>query len=317
MALAYIIDGGLNDPPGIGTDLHDSYPAIRTLYTQAAEWTGVPVERLLSREPDGDSAYQQIGAIRRAAIVLGICDVLAEKGVRPDVVAGMSLGAMIGSAVTGAVRRQDLFGLLAWLRVAPPPPDGAQGVGQLRVPAGVDPREFVGGFPDGVRIAAEIGLTGDGTAQVLLLSGYRSALEELAERAPAGAVVQIAPNATRAFHSPLQGYVRDFAEPVVAAMPVMAPEVPLCGGLAPGQYQTGEDVRSMFRRNHTDPISLPRMLGCLDEHGTELSLLIGPAMVDRYLAAVTHAVVHVECPGHFAAAFTAVQEFGLVGDRRG
>ena len=39
----------------------------------------MPVERLLSWEPDSRAEHRQVGAIRRAAVVFGVCDVLAEQ----------------------------------------------------------------------------------------------------------------------------------------------------------------------------------------------------------------------------------------------
>ena len=64
----------------------------------------------------------------------------------------------------------------------------------------------------------------------MLLSGYRDALRQLADKLPDRAAIQISPTATRAFHSPLQGYVSDFLEPWVESTPFQTPEVPFCGG---------------------------------------------------------------------------------------
>src|SRR3954447_18317859 len=105
MALAFVVDGGLSDPPGTGVDLCEGHPVVRASYAQAAGWTGLPMQRLLTWEPDADAEYRQGGAIRRAALVFGVCDLLAEHGVRPDVTGGMSLGGLIAAAVAGAVGR--------------------------------------------------------------------------------------------------------------------------------------------------------------------------------------------------------------------
>jgi [acyl-carrier-protein] S-malonyltransferase len=311
MALAYVIDGGLSDPPGTGTDLCDGYPAVRAAYARAAEWTDVPVRRLLSWEPDADAEYRQVGAIRRAALVFGVCDVLAERGIRPDVVGGMSLGGLIAAAVAGAVGRRELFEMFAHMRNVPTRSGPPQGIAQLRVPASIE----LEGFPDGVYLAAEIGLSPDGATRVMLLSGYRDTLQKLADKIADPAVIHIAPNATRAFHSPLQSHVSEFLEPLVGSMEFRAPEVALCGGTEPGTYGTAAEVREMFRRNHTAPISLPLLVESLGKFGTDLTFLIGPAMVDRYLGAVKHTVVHVQSNDHIPAALMSVYESGRASAR--
>jgi [acyl-carrier-protein] S-malonyltransferase len=311
MALAYIIDGGLNDPPGNGTELYDAYPVVRDLYAEVADCTGVPVPRLLSRELDRSGEHRQVGAIRHAAVVLGVCDVLAERGVRPEVVAGLSLGGMVGAAITGAVSRRELFGLLARLRDVPPAPGPPQGVASLFVPTGLTPQDFAGGFPPGVFVAAHMGLIAGGTVELVLISGHREALHKLAEKLPDKAAMRIPPDITTAYHSPLQHYISEWLEPSIESMDFRDPDIPLCGGLPPGRYSTAAQVREMFSRNHTDTVSLPLLYRQLDNFGVELSFLIGPAMVDLFVACAAHSVIHIENPDHIPEALSSFHEFGM------
>lgn len=311
MALAFIIDGGLNDAPGTGTELYEAWPAVRDAYAEAARCAGLHVERMLAWELDRSGEHRQVGALRQAALALGVCDVLAGHGIGPDVVAGLSLGGMVGAALAGAITRRELFELLAHLRGVPDPPGPPQGVASYFVPKGREPDEFAGGFPDGVYVAADMGLVGDRSVRMLLLSGYRAALHRLAEQLGDPTVLRIPPNITTAYHSPLQHYITDFLEPVVARTAFRKPHTPLCGGLSPFQYDTGEQVRSMFLRNHTETVSLPRLLDCLDRHDTELSFVIGPSMGDLFVAAAEHTVIRIENPEHLAEALDAFHESGL------
>ncbi|MFL6112834.1 MAG: hypothetical protein ACJ786_15995 [Catenulispora sp.] len=311
MAVAFVIDGGLNDPPGTGTELHAALPEVRAAYEQAADWTGVPVRRMLSWELDRSAEYQQVGAIRQAALVFGVCDALAGLGVRPGVAAGMSRGAMVGAVLAGAVARRDLYGLLTRLREVPEPAGPAQGVAQLFVPPGVDPAEFVGGFPEDVYIAGDIGPVAGGAAYLVLLSGYQDALRKLAGQMADKTALRIPPDVTTAFHSPLRQHVRDFQEPYLAAMTFRDPGIPLCGGLDSGTYTSAEQVRGLFRRNHTEAINLPVLLGALRAADTEVVLLIGPGLVQIWRGVAGCPVVHVEGPGDLAEALDVVREVGV------
>ncbi|XVQ90083.1 hypothetical protein ACQP2K_22525 [Microbispora siamensis] len=319
MALAYIVDGGLNDQPGTGTDLYERFPAVRRLYEQVHEWTGLEVGRLLAWELPAQQEFRQVGAIRQAAVVLGLCDVLAEHGVRPDVVGGLSLGGRISACIAGSVSRRDLFELLAQLRHAPPPPGPAQGVAALVMPAEADLADYLGADDlangdtkngGGLYVAAELGVVGGGRDRMLLLAGYRVALDELAARLPKG-TVRIPKDVVAAYHSPLSQYLVDFLDPALAATPFRDPVIPLCSCMTPGPLTTAKQVREEFRRNPVARVSLPQVFAGLERHETELALLLGPAQVDLFLESPNVQVVHVESPEHVAEALTAVHEFGV------
>lgn len=316
MALAYIVDGGLNDPPGHGTELYEAFPAVRELYARAAEWTGVPVKRLLSWELDRVAEYRQVGVIRQTAVALGVCDVLAEQGVRPGVVAGMSRGSVIGAAIARAVDRRELIDLLNRLRDVPSPAGPAQGIAQLFVPPGVKPEEFAGEFPEGVYLAGDIGPVANGTAYLVLVSGYQDALRQLADQLQDKTAIRIPRDVASAFHSPLRNHVREFQKPYLAAMDIRDPEVPLCGGLEQGIYTTAEQVREMFGRNHTDAVSLPRLVNGLERNGTELAVLLGPGLVELYRSAMECPIVHIEKPSHVTKAVDAVRQLGMLPSAR-
>lgn len=328
MALAYIVDGGLNDQPGTGADLYERFPAVRRLYEQVHEWTGLEVGRLLAWELPAQQEFRQVGAIRQAAVVLGLCDVLAEHGILPDVVGGLSLGGRISACIAGSLSRRGLFELLARLRHAPPPPGPAQGVAALVVPAEADLGDYLGAgtadtdhlglgtadtgarIAEGLYVAADLGVIGGGRDRMLLLAGYRAALDELAARLPKG-TVRIPKEVVAAYHSPLSQYLVDFLDPVLAATPFRDPVIPLCSCMSPGPLTTAEQVREEFRRNPVARVSLPRVFDGLERHDAELALLLGPAQVDLFLESPDVRVVHVESPEHVAEALTAVHEFGV------
>lgn len=310
MTLAFIIDGGLNDPPGTGTGLYEAFPEVRAAYEQAGEWTGVPSARLLSWELARSSEYREVGGFRQAALVFGLCDLLAARGVRPGLVAGMSCGALLGAAIAGAVERRELFGLLEVLRDAPPASGGAQGLAQLFVPAGMQPEQFVGGFPDGVYVAGDIGPVGGGVARLFLLSGYQDSLWQLAGKLRDKTALRIPPDVTTAFHSPLRAHVAEHQEPYLAEMSFRDPEVVFCGGLAPGEYGTAQQVRDLFRRNHTEPISLPVLVDALERNGTEVAVLLGPGLAQVWSGAVRFPVVQLNGPDDVGAVLDAVKGEG-------
>ncbi|AQA10009.1 hypothetical protein BV401_05360 [Streptomyces malaysiensis subsp. malaysiensis] len=312
MTLAYVLDGGMNDQPGAGAELYELFPSVQHTYQRIAEWTGIDVHRIFREERQpGQEHRQGVGAIRQAAAVLGIADVLAEEyGITPAAVCGLSFGALVGASLAGAVERQDLFTLLMRLREVPPPAadTGPQAVAMLRIPYDTAPGDLLDDVPD-VYLSADLGRVGTGQERMVLLGGYRSALQRFGEGLPAGAL-HVSEDHGAAFHSPLQRHISDFLEPTLDAMTFHDPRVPVHSCMERKALTTADEIRDLFHRNPTAPVSVPHMIGGLEDSGTELGLVLGPAAFGTFQNA-SFPVVHVESPDHVFEAMTAVYDFGI------
>ncbi|MFC0597436.1 acyltransferase domain-containing protein [Streptomyces palmae] len=314
MTLAYVLDGGMNDQPGAGSELYELFPVVRRCYEEIEEWTGLDAQRIFTEEREAGQEHRQgIGAIRQAAAVFGIADVLAEEyGITPGAVCGLSFGALVGASLAGAVERRDLFTLLMRMREMPATaasdPRGAHGVAAVRIPYDLDLEERLE-RQDGVYLSADLGRVGAGTERMVLLAGYRSALADFGTLLPPGAL-QVSQEHGIAFHSPLQRGVRDHLEPTLQEMAFQDPRVPVHSCMEVKTLTTGEEIRDLYRRNPTDPVSVPHMLRGLEGAGTELGLVLGPCSFGTFLGS-SFPVVHVESPDHVFEAMTAIYELGI------
>ncbi|MEU8825663.1 ACP S-malonyltransferase [Streptomyces sp. NPDC048636] len=311
MSLGYLFGGGVGSEPH-GIELYETSPLMRRLYEQVSGWTGLTAEQILREElPPEQERRQSVGSIREAALAMAVHDLLAEAGLRPDVIGGLSLGAMTASSLAGALDRQELFAMLAHAGSAPDPgPEHiAQGMALAFVPGqaadAAPPWEGVAG----VHLAGDFGPTVDGSRRIHMLAGHHSALEELVAAAPPGAIVPL-PGRTIAVHSPLRGPYREFMTPYIASMSFSAPGVPLLSCLEREVMKTAEDVRSMFQRNSTEPISLVHLYEGMRDCGVRLGLVMGPSIPEGLLD-FPFPVVHVTRPEHIELAVSTVYELGL------
>jgi [acyl-carrier-protein] S-malonyltransferase len=312
MTLAYVLDGALFDVAGLGVGLYERFASVRRVYAEAAEWSGLEVDRLLRWELTGLPEHRQAGAIRQAAVVLGVCDLLAERGVRPDIVAGISMGGMIGACVAGAMDRRDLFTLLKHLRDAPEPTGPRQGMAALTVPAGTEVEEYLGGLPDGVHVAVDCGLTADGERHAIALSGHVAALVDLAGKLPAGAL-NVLPKMLLGAHSPLCRELKEYQDPFIEAIAFRDPVIPLCSCHEPKLLTTADEVRGMFLRNWVDKVSYPHIYANLMDQGADLAIMVGPGAADRFRGVLECPVVQIEEPDDLSLALTTLYELGLGG----
>jgi [acyl-carrier-protein] S-malonyltransferase len=305
--IAYLIDGGLSDVAGAGLDLYEKYPQIKDLYAQAAEWTGVTVDRMLRWELPRHPEYLEVGLIRQASIILGVTDLLADRGVRPDVIAGMSLGSLVGACIAGAVDRRDLFTFLRRKTQVPPPTGPEQACAGVLVPVGLDDEEYLGKLVEGTYVAGELGVRRNGTVRGFMVAGYREALQRVMDTLPEGAM-HLIPDVSIAVHTPLCADQNDFLEPVVSRMTFRDPVVPLCSCKERGMLTTGKEVGDWYLGNQVDKVSTPDMFHNVARKEPDIAFLLGPARLDVYLDSLPCPVIQIEDDEQLADAMSAIYE---------
>ncbi|MFE7767025.1 ACP S-malonyltransferase [Streptomyces sp. NPDC057438] len=312
MALGFLFGGGVGTEVH-GLEMYRAHPVMRELYEQVSEWTGLTVGQILEEElPEPQEERQSAGTIRETALALGIHDALAEQGLSPAVLGGLSLGAMTASCLAGSIGRRELFEMLAHARHTPelPADEPEQGLALAFAPAEGDlVAAYRGEGRAGVHLSGDFGPTADGAMRILMLSGERKALDALAGDLPPGTVAPL-PDRPIAVHSPLRGHFREFMAPYLDAMPFKAPELPLVSCLERKTLTTAEDVRDLFDRNPTDPISLVDVCDEMKDQGVRLGLIMGGSIPDGILR-FPFPVVHVDKPEHIQQVLTSVYEFGI------
>ncbi|WBB80348.1 hypothetical protein O7606_02915 [Micromonospora sp. WMMD882] len=311
MTLGYLFGGGVGNEPR-GVDLYRKYPLAQEFYAQVAQWTGLTVGQILDEDlPRAPEERQSVGTVREAAHAIAVHDVLARHGLRPTVLGGLSLGGMSAASLAGAVSRRALFEMLAHARGAPQRPADApeQGLALSFAPTGGDLGPYRGDGRPGVYLAGQFGPTADGATRILMLSGEKAALDELAADLPQGSTVEM-PGRSMAIHSPLRMPFREFMAPYLDAMPFTDPELTLVSCLDRRILVTAADVRDAFHRNPTDPINLVHLYDAMRDEGVRLGLVMGGSIPDGILR-FPFPVVHVDHPEHVELAVTTAFELGI------
>ncbi|MFI5908332.1 hypothetical protein [Dactylosporangium sp. NPDC051541] len=306
MTVAFILgQKNLNyDPAGL-IALHEQCPAVRDSYTGVGRWSGNDPE-LLVRGSEDPVVRSRTISLGLAAAMLGIADVLRERGVRPAVVGGISLGAMVAAALAGAVPRRQLIELLARTAEDDVPLDPARPEGCVAavLPLGQTYEEFYGTRP-GIWFGGDFGLHTSGAFRMLLLSGYRDALEELAAGYPPEYFVFSDEDV--AVHCALRHRARDEVARRTAAMDFTDPAVPMCSSLEPRELHSAALVRAEFSRNVVEPVHTDHLSDRMRRLGVRLGVVLGPTL-PRDGFEFPFPVVYVDAPEHLDQAVAAVGE---------
>jgi [acyl-carrier-protein] S-malonyltransferase len=282
MRIAYFMLKSAQDQYVGNTELHEKYATVQKLHEDISRWTGLTVGELLHdvSEPE-EGTRHSIQEMRSLAAHLALHDVLAEEGIMPEVVMGLSLGILSAACMAGSLAREDAFRLLWEKREVNnlPSAGSAQGVAMCRVAGGKTPEYYYENGRDGVYLAVDFGLLPDGSAQYLMLGGYKKALEELVAAEPDVMMLR----APRAAHTPLRQKESDFIRSYLMNCEFSDPRLPLITCQDQRTLTQAVQVRDAIWENQIMPASIPDGLAQLARHEVGFCLALGRPQVHKFM----------------------------------
>ena len=245
MKIGFLYAGQGSQHPGMGADLYAEYPAFRAAFDAAA--LDFNLRRVCFEDDTGQIHQTRYTQPCMVAFAAGLTAVLSEKGVQPDVAAGLSLGEYSALHAAGAFDAKTAVELAAYRGAAMA--EAAVGIESAMVAVLGMERDTLQGAcakatAKGVAVIANYNCPGQ-----LVVGGERAAVEEAVRLAKERGARRCVPlNVSGPFHTPL-----------------MAP--------------AGEKLRTRFAGMSFGELRIPVVFNCLgDVMGAEDSI---PALLVR------------------------------------
>jgi len=276
---AFLFPGQGSQAVGMGRSCAQEFPEARAVFAEADQALGFALSRLCWEGPE---AELQLTANTQPAILtasVALHRVLERSGLRPDAVAGHSLGEYSALVAAGALELADAVVVVRrrgeLMQAAVP-----AGVGAMAAFLAVDEalvREIAAAAA-GDEVCAVANLNAPGQT---VIAGHRAAVERAVEEAKRrGARKVMLLPVSAPFHSPLMAPARRAMEPLLAALPLRDPVVPVVCNVDALALERAADIRDALLRQIDQPV---RWVESIERMSRELGIgafvEVGPGRV--------------------------------------
>lgn len=257
----------------MGKDIYDNVPEAKAMFEQANEILGFRITDLMFEGTPEDLKQTKV---TQPAVFLHSVILAKALGVKPDAVAGHSLGEFSALVVAGALSFEDGLRLvskraMAMQRCCEQQPGGMAAV------LGLDDKtvEEVCASIDGVVVGANYNCPGQ-----LVISGADEAVDAACVKLKeAGARRALRLPVGGAFHSPLMEPARQELEAAIAEAKFMTPVCPVYQNVDAQPYTDAETIKKNLIAQLTAPVRWTQIVEKMIEDGVTEFTEVGPGTV--------------------------------------
>ena len=273
MKHAYVFPGQGSQAVGMGKDIYDNVPEAKELFETANEILGFRITDIMFA---GTPEELKETKVTQPAVFLHSVILAKALGVKPDAVAGHSLGEFSALVVAGALSFEDGLKLVSKRAMAMQKCCEQQPGGMAAV-LGLDDKsiEEVCATVDGCVVAANYNCPGQ-----LVISGTTDAVNEACSKLKeAGARRALLRPVGGAFHSPLMEPARKELAEAIEAAHFTAPLCPIYQNVDAKPHTSPEDIKKNLIAQLTAPVRWTQIVEQMVSDGFSSFVEVGPGTV--------------------------------------
>lgn len=269
--IAFVFPGQGAQYVGMGKDFYDQIPVCKEMFKLAGEASGLDMEALCFEENENINIteYTQIAMM---AAEIAMLKAVEEKGIKPDVTAGLSLGEYGALAAAGVMSPADIFKVVRQrgLYMQEAVPVGGAMTAVLGMDA--DKLEEICSKTEGQVSIANYNCPGQ-----IVITGEEGAVAAAAALAAENGAKRCIPlKVSGPFHSPLLVGAGEKLEPVLETAQINEISIPYIANVTADYVASKEQVRGLLKQQVSSSVRWQQTVERMLADGVDTFIEIGP-----------------------------------------
>jgi len=276
--MAFLFPGQGSQKVGMGKALADAYPVCRDTFEEADAALGEPLSRIIFEGPEDQLTLTENTQPAILAVSVAAYRLIASRGLRPDFVAGHSLGEYSANVAAGTFSFADALRIVRrrgrYMQEAVPVGEGA-----MAAILGLDADAVARACADGSEgeVVSPANLNGAGQ---VVIAGTRDAVKRAGERAKALGAKRVIPLTVSApFHCALMKPAEERLAPELRGLATAAPSVPIVANVDAEVKRDPAAAIEALVRQVSSPVRWEAVVARLASEGVTTYVEVGPGTV--------------------------------------
>jgi len=276
--VAFLFPGQGSQHPGMGREAYERYPEARNVFSRADDALGFSISKLCFQGPEDELRLTENTQPAILTTSTAVGEALRSMGVRPDFVAGHSLGEYSALVFASSLGLEDAVTLVrkrgGYMQAAVPVGEGAMAA-ILGLSAGEV--EALCRDASSERIVEPANLNGAGQ---VVVAGHREAVDRACELARERGAKKAIPLAVSApFHCRLMAPAAKALARDLESVPFRDLDVPLFTNVDARPITTGAEAREALIRQVASPVRWEETIQAMAASGAKRFVEVGPGKV--------------------------------------